>query len=503
MTGTGCCGKTQRIALMLVLIILFFVVEVIIGYMTNSMALVTDSFHKLSDGIALVIALIAAVLSSKKISSINTYGWIRAEILGGLVNAIFLIALCFSLFVESLQRLISVEEIEDAEIVAAVGGGSLLINVIGIVLFIGYTPAFKRGTLACDKVNDVNGPLIHKTKSSLPNIADTTAIDDETGEESHALSRCDCTSSDDEDEIEDENDIEETEVLMQLPRVSTGAQLNMHGVFLHLLTDTMGSLTIIVSALVITYGSGQWVLYFDPAISMVLVIVISCMAIPLLRESADILLQMVPHHISVGFLRTKMKKKFPEISAVHDFHVWRLEGDTIIATAHVIIRDAKDYSKIARKVKKFFHDHGIHSTTVQPEFLQERDLSHSKECILECGLKGDCKEPTCCREEKGEKDDNKTDVDPRTLEIDITEESCSGHVHEENSENDINTSLLWQPRHLHKEYEVSADMDEGSKNSVAIATENRSVPGRARPVIRLPRGVSKSYEILDSVVSTL
>jgi zinc transporter 1 len=60
---------------------------------------------------------------------------VRAEILGALVNAVFLLALCFSILVESLKRLVTVEEIEQPILLLAVGGAGLGINVIGLCLF--------------------------------------------------------------------------------------------------------------------------------------------------------------------------------------------------------------------------------------------------------------------------------------------------------------------------------------------------------------------------------
>lgn len=55
---------------------------------------------------------------------------------------------------------------------------------------------------------------------------------------------------------------------------------------------------------------------------------------------------------------------------LHEFHVWQLAGNRIIATAHIRCRNLRDYRKIAEDVKAFFHEEGIHSTTMQPEFVE-------------------------------------------------------------------------------------------------------------------------------------
>lgn len=67
----------------------------------------------------------------------NTFGWARAEVLGALVNAVFLVALCFSITVEACKRFVEVEEIHEPEYLVAVGVLGLIVNVIGLFLFHG------------------------------------------------------------------------------------------------------------------------------------------------------------------------------------------------------------------------------------------------------------------------------------------------------------------------------------------------------------------------------
>ena len=110
----GCCHLSNRMRLtcMLVMTFFFFLVELITGQITKSIALTTDSFHMLSDSLALVIGLVSVILSGRK-STKNTFGWVRAEILGALVNSVFLVSLClggvenhFKTFFFKLRKLI-------------------------------------------------------------------------------------------------------------------------------------------------------------------------------------------------------------------------------------------------------------------------------------------------------------------------------------------------------------------------------------------------------------
>lgn len=130
------CGKTGSVLSMLFMTSSFFLVEIIVGYATNSMALVADSFHMLSDVMSLIIGFFALRYSKRsQRTERNTFGWQRAEVLGALVNAVFLIALCFSILVESLKRIVETESIHNPILVLIVGAIGLLINVLGLLLF--------------------------------------------------------------------------------------------------------------------------------------------------------------------------------------------------------------------------------------------------------------------------------------------------------------------------------------------------------------------------------
>ena len=68
---------------------------------------------------------------------------------------------------------------------------------------------------------------------------------------------------------------------------------------------------------------------------------------PLLIESALILLQTVPTHIDVDVLKKKLLENIDGILAVHDFHVWQLTGDKIIASAHIRCLNLSEYMKVS------------------------------------------------------------------------------------------------------------------------------------------------------------
>lgn len=128
--------RRVRLMCMLALTFGFFVVEVVVSRLTASLAMLSDSFHMLSDVMALVVALVAVRFAQRtRATKKNTFGWVRAEVMGALVNAVFLTALCFTIFLEAIERFTEPHEIEQPLVVIGVGAAGLLINVLGLCLF--------------------------------------------------------------------------------------------------------------------------------------------------------------------------------------------------------------------------------------------------------------------------------------------------------------------------------------------------------------------------------
>lgn len=121
---------------MLMLTFMFMVLEVVVSRVTSSLAMLSDSFHMLSDVLALVVALVAERFARRThATQKNTFGWIRAEVMGALVNAIFLTGLCFAILLEAIERFIEPHEMQQPLVVLGVGVAGLLVNVMGLCLF--------------------------------------------------------------------------------------------------------------------------------------------------------------------------------------------------------------------------------------------------------------------------------------------------------------------------------------------------------------------------------
>jgi zinc transporter 1 len=124
-----------RLLTMIGLNFFVFVAELVTGYITKSLSLQSDAWHMLSDEASLFIGYFAHRLSKRPPTSSMTFGWARTEVLGGLVNATFLLAVCLMIAFDAIERFIAPPDIEQPLLFLIVGGIGLVANIIGMFLF--------------------------------------------------------------------------------------------------------------------------------------------------------------------------------------------------------------------------------------------------------------------------------------------------------------------------------------------------------------------------------
>jgi cobalt-zinc-cadmium efflux system protein len=110
------------------LISIYMIVEVIGGILTNSLALISDAGHMLSDAAALGLSLVAFKIGEREANAEKTYGYRRFEILAAFINGIALIAVSLYIFLEAYHRFLTPPEVStNMMIIASIG---LLVNIV-------------------------------------------------------------------------------------------------------------------------------------------------------------------------------------------------------------------------------------------------------------------------------------------------------------------------------------------------------------------------------------
>ncbi|KAJ5433357.1 cation diffusion facilitator family metal ion transporter [Penicillium daleae] len=371
--------QSRRLQIVISISLCFFITEISIGFYTSSLALVADAFHYLNDLIGFIVAFAALKISAKKDSPQDlSFGWQRSRLLGAFFNGVFLLALGVSIFLQSIERFVSVQAVEQPKLI-------LIVGCIGLGL------------------NIISASFLHEHDHSHGGNPESLVNAENGTEESPALH----------DNHRHNN--------LQPP--TKGYDLGMLGVLIHVVGDAANNVGVIISALVIWLTSSPSRYYADPAVSMAIALVILTTSLPLVRNSGRILLESVPSGINLDDIRHDLElvrengpthghkiddeMQIPGVRSIHELHVWRLNQEKSLASVHVAIvnETVSEFVKIAKIMNDCFHSYGIHSATVQPELGSplmpdeatgpEYQGNWSQLCQVKCG-KSSCEILTCC-----------------------------------------------------------------------------------------------------------
>jgi cobalt-zinc-cadmium efflux system protein len=278
-------GSVRRLRIALVLTATFLVVEVVGGVVSNSLALLADAGHMLTDVAALALSLFVAWFSRQPSSPQKSYGYLRWEILAAFLNGAGLLLISTWIIVESVMRMRAPEP---------VGGLMLWVAIAGLI------------------TNLISARILH---------------------------------------------------------AGAHDNMNVRGAYLHVLSDLLGSVGVVIAAVVIRYTG--W-LAADPIASFVTTVLIIRGAWTLVKESVDILLEGAPKHIDLSAVRTQLEA-IPGIESVHDLHVWSVNPRMVAMSAHAIVRDASTQQHVLEHVHDAMRLFGIGHVTVQIEQSEMAD----------------------------------------------------------------------------------------------------------------------------------
>ena len=251
--SAGLTDHRGRLAAVLAITVTVLVVEVVGAFVSGSLALLADAAHMLTDVAGLTLGLIAAALARRPATSVRTWGYRRAEILGAAAQAALLLAVGVYVLVEGVQRLLSPPEVESSAMVVF-GVVGLVGNAVGLTILAG--------------------------------------------------ARAD--------------------------------NMNMRAAFLEVLNDALGSVAVLVAALVI--ATTGW-LRADAVASLVIGLLIVPRTVRLLRDTAHVLLESTPAGLDLDAVRARLLTA-EHVHEVHDLHATQVATGLPVLTAHVVVDDS-------------------------------------------------------------------------------------------------------------------------------------------------------------------
>lgn len=285
----------RRLRVVLAVTVAYFISELVGGWYANSLALLTDAVHMLTDIAALCLGLLTLWISSRPATAGKTYGYLRAEILGALVNGLFLWLLVAFIWFEAAGRLRNPP---------AVGG--LIVIVVALI-----------------------GIAVNSFSAWMTFGA------------SHA----------------------------------GRAGMAVRAVFVHVLSDLVGSLGVLVSG-ILTYFT-PW-RAADPAVTFFIGCLIIYGSWGLVRDGVDILMESVPAAIDLDELRSDLLA-VQGTKEVHDLHVWCLTSHQFALSAHAVVAPNADHDRVLSDMSSLLEQKfNIHHITVQLErdSRREREPQH-------------------------------------------------------------------------------------------------------------------------------
>ncbi|MEP7202295.1 MAG: cation diffusion facilitator family transporter [Ilumatobacteraceae bacterium] len=264
------------------LIVTFLVVQVVVGIVTDSLALLSDAGHMATDALGLGMALAAIqAASNARVHPQRTFGLYRLEILAALLNAILLFAVAGYVLIEAIGRIDGAPDVDSTPV--------LIVGVLGL----------------CVNV-----------------------------------------------------------IAFSLLRAGAKESLNMRGAYLEVVSDMLGSVGVIVAAVVWGVTGWTWV---DPVIGAVIGLFILPRAWHLGHEALLVLVQAAPARLDILELRRELGT-ITGVVDVHDVHVWTLTSEMEVATAHLMVSVGTDSHAVLDQARHLLADrHGITHATLQVE----------------------------------------------------------------------------------------------------------------------------------------
>lgn len=155
-------------------------------------------------------------------------------------------------------------------------------------------------------------------------------------------------------------------IAMRLLSPGKAGSLNVKGAYLEVWSDMLGSLGVIVGALLIQFAGWTWV---DPIIAVAIGLWVLPRTWLLLRESLNVLLEGVPYGLDLGSIESALRNT-AGVQDLHDLHVWAITSGKVSLTVHLILEDGSLPDVVNSIVRQRLADEfDIHHTTLESEFI--------------------------------------------------------------------------------------------------------------------------------------
>ncbi|KAI1235131.1 Zinc transporter 4, partial [Lamprotornis superbus] len=311
----------KRLTLAALLYLLFMTGELIGGYVANSLAIMTDALHMLTDLSGIILTLLALWLSAKSPTKRFTFGFHRLEVLSAIISVLLVYILMAFLLYEAVQRTIHMDYEINGDIMLITAAVGVAVNLI-------------MGFLLNQSGHLHSHSHSHVPQPNSPNSAQGS---------SHGHS----------------------------------SSLAVRAAFVHALGDLVQSIGVLVAAYIIRFKPEYKIA--DPICTYVFSILVVFTTIRILCDTGVIILEGVPRHLNVDRIKEDLMK-IEDVYSIEDLNVWSLTAGKTTAIVHLqlVPGSSSKWEDVQSKARQLLlNTFGMYKCSVQ---LQSYKQEMSKTC---------------------------------------------------------------------------------------------------------------------------
>ncbi|KAL1786108.1 zinc transporter 4 [Sigmodon hispidus] len=298
-----------RLTIAAVLYLLFMIGELVGGYIANSLAIMTDALHMLTDLSAIILTLLALWLSSKSPTRRFTFGFHRLEVLSAMISVMLVYVLMGFLLYEAVQRTIHMNYEINGDIMLITAAVGVAVNVImGFLL------------------NQSGHHHSHSHSHSLPSNSPTMV----SSGHSHGQD-----------------------------------SLAVRAAFVHALGDLVQSVGVLIAAYIIRFKPEYKIA--DPICTYIFSLLVAFTTFRIIWDTVVIILEGVPSHLNVDYIKESLMK-IEDVYSVEDLNIWSLTSGKSTAIVHMqlIPGSSSKWEEVQSKAKHLLlNTFGMYKCTIQ------------------------------------------------------------------------------------------------------------------------------------------
>ncbi|KAH6790644.1 Cation efflux family protein [Perilla frutescens var. frutescens] len=355
-------ASMKKLLIAVVLCVVFMSVEVFGGIKANSLAILTDAAHLLSDVASFAISLFSLWAAGWEATPRQSYGFFRIEILGALVSIQLIWLLTGILVYEAIVRLIQDTGEVQGFLMFLVSAFGLLVNIIMAVL-LGHDHGHGHSH---DHGHGHAHDHGHSHDHGHHEDHDHGSEDDHM--HNHGVTVTWYDRSEQGVQKHDAHGADHSEPLLAKPEGGNKKKprnINIQGAYLHILGDSIQSVGVMIGGGLIWYKP-EWKI-IDLICTLIFSAIVLGTTIRMLRNILEVLMESTPREIDA----TRLEKglcEMDEVVAIHELHIWAITVGKVLLACHVKVKPEADADMVLDKVIDYIkREYNISHVTIQIE----------------------------------------------------------------------------------------------------------------------------------------